>query len=205
LNYGAESQKYAAIISGTTVADDKLVTNGLSKESLSYMSYITHYHAVPALEGDEYATYEPANVRIRKSVTFGSTNSFRLYFTECDNNVVTKWVVKAYGPGYRGKELTWVYDQENAAWYVEIVNIRATEFDNNYDFFIFEEDGRTPVVGYYKNANGEILKTGDAVISYSVQQYVYNTQNTTKDAAPLTRALWNYYHAAEDYIDEFVK
>jgi hypothetical protein len=76
---------------------------------------------------------------------------------------------------------------------VVIEGIRATEFDNNYDIFFFDKEGKQ--VG---------------VISYSVQMYVYDVHcnvhhnNKPMDIEPLTAALWNYYHAAEDYIDEFI-
>ena len=67
-----------------------------------------------------------------------------------------------------------------------IEDILVTYYDNNYEIFIY-------------NAAGEQV----GIIEYSIQEYVYNTQDTTKPAAALVKALWNYYHAAEDYIDEF--
>ena len=70
---------------------------------------------------------------------------------------------------------------------VKLENILATEYDNDYDIFIY-------------NAAGEEV----GVITYSVQRYIYNKQNDADSAiAPLARALWNYFHAAEDYIDMF--
>jgi hypothetical protein len=163
-----------------------LVTANLTEEQ---KKLITNYHAVePNAEPD----VKPEGVIVGKVVVLGSKNKIEILLQDATGaaNNATKfegWYAKVYGNGYRGTKIA-IKQSDNYAKYYSVMleDILVTEYDNNYDFFIY-------------NAAGQEV----GVISYSVQTYVYKTQNTTKDAAALTRALWNYYHAAEDYIDEF--
>ena len=187
LNYGAESQKYMDQEDDSfTISEEELVTYYLTEEQKAYM---THYHAKAPYE---FANQKPQGVEVGKIVRLGTRNKIEILFRDATNaeNNATKfdgWFVRVYGNGYLGTDIELKQSDKYADCYsIMIEDILVTYYDNNYEIFIY-------------NAAGEQV----GIIEYSIQEYVYNTQDTTKPAAALVKALWNYYHAAEDYIDEF--
>jgi hypothetical protein len=166
----------------------------------------------------DFDVEEIQDIVVNKLVSFGDTNAFKILFSVKggDNSKLNGYSVEVYGPGYRAsKQKLETYTSASGSKYLAatIEGIRATEFDNNYDIFLLDENGKhvqIPVV----NEKGE-TEMVDCVISYSVQMYVYEVhclkyhpaegaESKELKIEPLTAALWNYYHAAEDYIDEFV-
>ena len=83
-------------------------------------------------------------------------------------------------------DLKW--DAAEGYYYIEVEDILATEYNIQYIFMIVDATG---------------AKVG--MNSYSIQHYVNKYQDSTSDVklANLVKAVWNYGHAANDYIDLF--
>ena len=160
------------------------------------LKYTTHHHAVTPTAPADVLPDASSGFVFKKAVVLDATNRIRIMMQYTDangninNSVFKNWTFTVWGNGHRGDKLTsaWYSDK----WYfIEVDNILATEFNVNYDFIMNDNEGN------------------EYAISYSVQTYIRNTQVKT-DAngnptlmANCVSALWNYGHAASDYIDTF--
>lgn len=178
LNYGAASQLYA------NYEEEDLVTDRLTEDQ---KAMIGEYHAVEPTTYFEDTKF--AEIRVGKMVRFGAANSIRVAFMARSGVEVdlSGWKIEVYGNHHAGTVMTPVWDEEEGYYYVEVADILATEYNIQYMFMFVDGNG-----------------TRKGMITYSIQHDVYLNQNSTNaDIANLMKAVWNYGHAANDYIDLF--